>query len=135
MSSGSAVTRLLTFTELPRFTATCRREGWTDDDLSALQQSLIADPHAGAVVRGAGGLRKVRFSPAGSGRGKSGAYRVGYVHFPAYETVVLIALFAKADRANFTAQERSAIGRLVRLLETEVEAQFHAPRRPTSRKP
>nr|EUJ13268.1 hypothetical protein RSP673_16735 [Ralstonia solanacearum P673] len=34
----------------------------SDDEYSALQQELLAQPDAGDVIKGTGGLRKLRFS-------------------------------------------------------------------------
>ena len=48
----------------------------SDEDYSKLQSELIKNPEAGSVVRGSGGVRKLRW--AASGRGKRGGYRVIY---------------------------------------------------------
>ncbi len=64
-----------TFVETRLFT---RRVGdyLTDDDYAALQSELISNPTAGPVIRGTGGVRKLRWAAAG--RGKRGGYRVIY---------------------------------------------------------
>jgi len=41
-----------------------------------LQLRLVQDPEAGALIRGTGGLRKIRWR--GSGRGKRGGVRANY---------------------------------------------------------
>ena len=48
----------------------------TDAEYAALQAVLIADPEAGPVIPGSGGVRKLRW--AAPGRGKRGGYRVIY---------------------------------------------------------
>ena len=48
----------------------------TDEQYALLQQALIADPDAGPVIPGSGGVRKLRW--AAPGRGKRGGYRVVY---------------------------------------------------------
>jgi mRNA-degrading endonuclease RelE of RelBE toxin-antitoxin system len=48
----------------------------TDAEYAALQSALIADPEAGPVIPGSGGVRKLRW--AAPGRGKRGGYRVIY---------------------------------------------------------
>ena len=45
-------------------------------NISASQRQLMREPEAGAVVRGSGGVRKLRW--AAPGRGKRGGYRVIY---------------------------------------------------------
>ena len=47
---------------------------WTDDQRAALVQWIAANPTAGDVIVGSGGLRKVRWALPGSG--KSGGARV-----------------------------------------------------------
>jgi hypothetical protein len=46
----------------------------TDAEYVALQSALIADPEAGPVVPGSGGVRKLRW--AAPGRGKRGGHRI-----------------------------------------------------------
>jgi mRNA-degrading endonuclease RelE of RelBE toxin-antitoxin system len=52
------------------------QEYLTDQEYTQLQGELIKNPEAGAVVRGSGGVRKLRWATAG--RGKRGGYRVIY---------------------------------------------------------
>jgi hypothetical protein len=63
----------LTFSETTLF-ARQITELMSDEELSALQWVLIANPDRGDLIRGSGGLRKIRC--AGSGRGKRGGLRV-----------------------------------------------------------
>ena len=51
-----------TFVELPIFRARWKDMGLTDDDLKRLQEELLADPKVGSVMRGTGGVRKMRFA-------------------------------------------------------------------------
>jgi mRNA-degrading endonuclease RelE of RelBE toxin-antitoxin system len=48
----------------------------TDDDYRLLQQELVGRPEVGDIIRGSGGLRKVRW--AATGRGKRGGVRIIY---------------------------------------------------------
>ena len=52
------------------------QEYLTDKEYGQLQGELIKNPEAGTVVRGSGGVRKLRW--AATGRGKRGGYRVIY---------------------------------------------------------
>jgi hypothetical protein len=47
-----------------------------DDEYLALQNALTANPEAGTVIPGAGGVRKLRW--ATRGRGKRGGVRIIY---------------------------------------------------------
>ena len=61
---------MLTFVETKLFTKRLR-EYLADDEYRALQEALIANPQAGDIIRGSGGVRKLRWNVAG--RGKRGA--------------------------------------------------------------
>ena len=66
---------MFSFIETRLFTRLVQ-EYLSDEDYSRLQSQLIENPEAGAVVRGSGSVRKLRWAAAG--RGKSGGYRVIY---------------------------------------------------------
>ena len=66
---------MFSFIETRLFTRLVQ-EYLSDVDYSRLQSQLIENPEAGAVIRGSGGVRKLRWAAAG--RGKSGGYRVIY---------------------------------------------------------
>ena len=71
---------------------------WTEDERLAFIDWIASNPLVGDVIPGADGARKVRWSRAGSG--KSGGARVIYFNLTEQEVVLLIAAYAKADRAN-----------------------------------
>lgn len=89
--------------------------GLDDSDLIRLQDELLLDPKKGEVMRGTGGLRKMRF--AFEGRGKSGSVRVCYVDFVVYESIYLIAAYPKNEKDNLSRSERNAIAKVIRSLE------------------
>ena len=60
------------FVETPTFTRLITAL-LTDDEYRELQNTLLADPERGAIVRDGGGIRKMRF--AAQGRRKSGGVR------------------------------------------------------------
>lgn len=90
----------------------------TEHDLQALEQCLIAGLRTGAVVPGAGGLRKVRFVTPGVQKGKSGAYRVYYVYFQEYGLIILWAVIAKSQMADLSKADRNAIAKQIQRLKT-----------------
>ena len=59
------------FIELPAFDR-CRDDYLDDDSLNRLQGTLMANPEAGDLIEGPGGLRKLRFSDSRRGNGKRG---------------------------------------------------------------
>jgi hypothetical protein len=60
-------------------------------------------------MRGTGGIRKLRFAPPSWNRGKSGAARVCYAVFSRIETVYLLTLFAKNEKANLSDTEKATL--------------------------
>jgi hypothetical protein len=67
----------------------------TDGDLRALQAVLNADPTAGDLVPGAGGVRKVRATT--KRRGKRRRARVIYYYISPSETIYLLLVYAKRE--------------------------------------
>ncbi len=106
-----------TFKEMPWFTKEWEALGFDDEALRGLQNIILDDPEAGDLIRGTGGVRKLRF--AFVGRGKSGSCRVIYVDYAVYETVYLIAVYQKADKENLSQAERNDIKKLVQQLKKE----------------
>src|SRR5437660_10468918 len=96
----------ITFVEQPSFTR--RLTDLVDDDAyRKFQNELAANPEKGPIVRGTGGLRKIRL--ALPGRGKSGGARILYLWFPRHETIVLYFLYTKGDMENIPAGQLKAI--------------------------
>ena len=83
---------MLTFVETRLFTRLVR-EYLPDDEYHALQQALIANPEAGDVVRGSGGVRKLRWNAAG--RGKRGGIRVIYYLRLKHGEIWMLTVYAK----------------------------------------
>ena len=108
-----------TFIELPLFRSKWEDLGLNDDDLKRLQVELLADPKVGAVMRGTGGVRKMRF--AFEQRGKSGSVRVIYVDFEVYKRIYLITAYTKSEKDNLTDKERNEIHRLIDILKAQLE--------------
>lgn len=111
------MTRL--FVELPIFRSKWKDMGLTDDDLKRLQEELLADPKIGAVMRGTGGIRKMRF--AFEQRGKSGSVRVIYVDFEVYEKIFLITAYPKNEKDNLTPAERNELKQMIHILEEQLK--------------
>jgi hypothetical protein len=85
-----------------------------------MEQDLINGPEKGAVIEGTGGLRKLRFSPPGSGRGQTGSCRVCYAHFPAYGTIALFVAFGKNERSDLSRAEARATAAALKAFEAEL---------------
>lgn len=74
---------------------------WTEEERSAFVSFIAANPEAGDVVPGSGGVRKVRWGLAG--RGKRGGVRVIYFNRLSHGEIWLLVLYVKARTANIPA--------------------------------
>ena len=102
------------FIMLPEFDKQWKAIGFDDNDLKSLQEELTINPEKGEMMRGTGGLRKIRV--AFEGRGKSGSARACYVDFAVYEKIYMISAYTKNDKDNLTKEERNEIKRLIEVL-------------------
>jgi hypothetical protein len=110
-----------TFVQPASFAADWKGLGLTDEDLRALENLILDRPNAGAVMRGTGGIRKMRFAPPSWNTGKSGATRVCYIVFAEVAAVYWLAIFAKSEKANLTLAERNLFRRWVEFLRSKIK--------------
>jgi mRNA-degrading endonuclease RelE of RelBE toxin-antitoxin system len=120
---SSVSPRLLHFVQFRSFLRDWKRLHLDYDALRALERELIDEPEKGPVIAGTEGLRKLRFSPLGSGRGKSGAYRVCYAYFPPFGTIALFVAFGKNEQSELTADQARATALALRGFEAELRRQ------------
>ena len=73
----------------------------TDDEYRGLQGFLLKHPDAGRIVRGSGGVRKLRWAIAG--KGKRGGIRVIYYWKRADDEVWLLTVYGKGVRDTIPA--------------------------------
>ena len=74
-----------------------------DEEYGQMQAYLNLHPEAGKVIKGAGGIRKLR--RAGSGRGKRGGLRVIYYWWAAKDRISLLLVYPKNERDDLTASQ------------------------------
>jgi hypothetical protein len=84
--------------ETAPFMARCTRLGLTEADRDDMVLQVARDPSAGVLVKGSGGLRKVRW-------GGPGGYRILVAYFDKDSLAVLMSILAKNQQANFTAAQ------------------------------
>jgi len=72
----------------------------TDDEYRGLQMYLMQKPDAGDLVRGSGGVRKVRWAPGG--RGKSGGVRVIYYWKKPNHEIWMLTIYSKTERSTIS---------------------------------
>jgi len=73
----------------------------SDDEYAELQVALAEAPERGAIVRGSGGVRKLRW--AQPGRGKRGGIRVIYYAKTREGVIWMLTIYAKNEEQNIPA--------------------------------
>jgi hypothetical protein len=81
-----------------------------DSDYRELQMVLALHPNTGSVIRGGGGLRKIRWSA--QGRGKRGGIRVIYYKIEEDEIYMLFA-YAKNKQEDLTMEQLKVLRTIV----------------------
>ncbi|MCW5557873.1 MAG: type II toxin-antitoxin system RelE/ParE family toxin [Verrucomicrobiae bacterium] len=74
-----------------------------DARYAALQAYLASHPDAGDLIRGSGGIRKIRW--AGSGRGKRGGLRVIYYWWVARDRISMLLVYPKNEQDDLNADQ------------------------------
>lgn len=97
------------FIETPTFTEDVT-ELLTDERYGELQAHLAENPKAGNVIKGTGGLRKVRW--ATSSRGKRGGVWVIYYYVTSTAQIRMILIYKKGVKDDLTPKEKTVLRRL-----------------------
>ena len=107
---------LLQFIYLPGFESSAA--GLLDEtDCHRRERRLLIDPQAGTVIRGTGGVRKMRL--ALPGRGKRGGARVIYYYRSERRRIYLLFAYGKSEAATLSPQGMALMRTLVRKLRQE----------------
>ncbi|MCB0089840.1 MAG: hypothetical protein KDE54_18165 [Caldilineaceae bacterium] len=87
----------------------------TDDEYHLLQQERLKRPDVGVIIRGSGGLRKVRWGA--QGRGKRGGSRVIYYWAVNQDQILMLLIYPKNVQDDLSPEQ-------VRVLRNIVEAEY-----------
>jgi hypothetical protein len=90
---------MLTVVESPIFQKLWPRY-WDEDERAEFASFIALNPEAGVVIRGSGGVRKVRW--AREGAGKSGGVRIVYLARNEAGELYLLTLYAKSKSENLS---------------------------------
>jgi len=82
-----------------------------DDKYRMLQTALMLRPDAGDLIRGSGGLRKIRWSLPGTG--KRGALRIIYYWNPP-DTIFMLFPYRKSEQEDLTMDQLKLLRGIVR---------------------
>jgi len=89
------------------------------EEMTAAVDLVAADPEAGDVMAGTGGVRKARL--AGRGKGKSGGYRIVWYFGGGDIPVFLLTVFGKGEKDNLNQGERNALRQLTATLKESLK--------------
>jgi len=111
---------LLTFLELPSFSRRWDGLGLEDQDMGLLQASIMVSPKNHPVISGTNGLRKMRCGRKNAGKGKSSGYRVCYVYFEEYATVLMVLIYPKNEMDNIPEATKRGINHAIERIEAQL---------------
>ena len=83
----------------------------SDDNYRMLQSALMLRPDSGKMIKGSGGLRKIRWNLPGSG--KRGALRVIYYWDPP-DTIFMLFPYRKSDQEDLTSDQLKILRQVVK---------------------
>ena len=108
-----------TIVELPEFIRTAQGL-FSEEEKRSLINYLATHPQSGDLIRGTGGIRKLRW--ATQGKGKSSGARVIYYYHNETIPLFLLTAFGKNEKANISPAERNDLAKLINLLQQHYEA-------------
>lgn len=95
-----------------KFAKLFKKEVGGIDEEVKLANFLKETPDAGVVIKGSGGVRKLRW--AKPSKGKSGGVRIIYYFYNEKGEVYLVTLFAKKDKENLSDKEVNEMAKLIK---------------------
>jgi mRNA-degrading endonuclease RelE of RelBE toxin-antitoxin system len=75
----------------------------SDEEYREFQNFLVAHPESGDVIKGSGGLRKIRWKV--KGRGKSGGIRTIYYYRSSESLLLMIFVYEKSKTEDLTPRQ------------------------------
>ncbi|KAB2874194.1 MAG: addiction module toxin RelE [Pseudorhodoplanes sp.] len=87
---------------------------WDDSEREEFVHFIARHPTAGDLIPETGGVRKIRWTRAGSG--KRGGVRVVYFYHDPGRPLYLLMVYAKARREDLTADEKRTVRTLAAML-------------------
>jgi hypothetical protein len=86
-------------------------DAMSDDNYRQLQEELIKKPDLGKIIKGSGGIRKVRWNMPG--KGKRGGMRIIYYWITSEDQIYMLYAYPKAKQENLTPDQLSTLKKVV----------------------
>ena len=118
MTYNKTMKNLLTVVEMTPFIHAVQ-EVWSESERIAFISYIAENYEAGALIQGAAGLRKIRWTRPGIG--KRGGVRVIYYYYDQGAPVFLITAFAKNEKENLTSDDKKYLNALIESLKNEIK--------------
>ena len=109
----------LTFVERSTFTKSLDAFFSNDEAYRLFQNDLLANPEKGEVMRGTGGLRKIRWTDSARGKGTRGGIRVIYFYVPDAKVIYLLLAYNKDRQDDLTSEQQRRLEATVTVLRDE----------------
>lgn len=86
-----------------------------DEAMRQIELTLLAEPRAGTLVAGTGGIRKLRVPLPG--RGKRGGARLLYLYIEVRGRIYFLVAYPKNEQVDLSAADKKMLRTMVRHLE------------------
>jgi hypothetical protein len=83
----------------------------SDDEYWKLQAALVSQPNRGRMIKGSGGLRKMRW--ALPGKGKRGGVRVIYYWAVSQEQLLMLFMYQESERDDLSPAQLKILREIV----------------------
>lgn len=102
-----------TIVELPEYKKRVEKL-FSGDENKQIISYLAEHPKAGVLMRGTGGVRKLRWAKESGG--KSGGVRVIYYYHSEDTPLFMLSLFGKNEKANLSKAQCNVLNKLTKIL-------------------
>lgn len=109
-------TKPITIVETPAFLSLAGAI-WTDVERAELIDYVARNPESGDLIPGTGGVRKLRWGRAGTG--KRGGARVIYFYHHVDAPIYMLLAYAKAASTDLTPDQKRQVTKLTALLKEQ----------------
>ena len=82
-----------------------------DDEYRDLQNFIVEVPTSGDIIKGSGGIRKLRWK--GSGHGKRGGTRIIYFWATSEEQIFMLYAYTKKEMSDLSKDQLSILKKVV----------------------